>query len=234
MQVRCSLCGGESEIHPGQKMLSCSYCGSSLAVEERSGPEHLILPHERNDRFAEEAVRSLLARRKLAAPKDLAAEFFYLPYLMIKDDRGKMRTVPAPGAPSWALPLPYPPAGNFCFFDPDLAGEGKVVEAKEVPDEAHRILHLPVYRVRYRAAGKKFSAVVSGESLLVVADAYPPERPQSLSMPNILAAAALFVLLMFAGKIAQGHVGRFLMISILASAGYAGFMLRERMIRNAG
>ena len=70
MKVQCNLCGGENEVHPGQEMLFCEYCGSSLALERNGGPEHLILPHERNDKTAGEALRSLLAEKNMARPKD--------------------------------------------------------------------------------------------------------------------------------------------------------------------
>ena len=63
MRVHCDLCGGDNEIHPGQEMLHCSYCGSSLAIEDDGGTDHLILPHERRDSKAEKALVSLLARR---------------------------------------------------------------------------------------------------------------------------------------------------------------------------
>ncbi len=234
MLVRCDLCGGESEIHPGQEMLFCGYCGSALAIESGNAPEHLILPHERNDRHAEQALRSLLTEKRLARPADIKVEFCYVPFVIAESDNGGMRTLPAPGAPSWAKPLPFPPAGNYSFFEPGLAGKEKVFEIREVPAATRQLLHLPVYRIAYRSAGGGYSAVVAGESLLVISEKFPPAAGAPASIPNMLAAACLFAAFLFIGRIAAGWAGRAVFIFLAASAGYGFFSLRERMMKNAG
>jgi hypothetical protein len=234
MIVRCDLCGGENEIHPGQEILLCGYCGSSLALETRDAPEHLILPHERNDGHAELALRSLLTARKLARPADIKIEFSFVPYAIAGGSDGKARAVPAPGAPSWARPLPFPPAGNYSFFKKDLAGKEKVFDLRSVPEEARQLLHLPLYRIKYRAAGGKYDALVAGESLMTISDKFPPEVPAPASVPNMIAAACLFTVFLLIGRLASGWAARFVFVLLAASAGYVFFSLRERMIRNAG
>ncbi len=229
MLVKCSLCGGENEKHPGQEMLFCTYCGSALAVGEDDWKEHLILPHKRDDKSAGEALGSFLSRKNLARPKDIKVEFAYIPYLMIEDDREKMRTLPAPGAPSWSMPLPFPPSGNYCFFDKNLAGDENIVEPKEVPEDTWKILHVPVYRVRYAAAGEKYEAVVTGENLLVISEFLPPTKPSSVNMANILLAAALFVIFLFAGRFGSGFVNRLVYIMLTAAAGFTGMTIWEKV-----
>ena len=232
MKVQCNLCGGENEIHPGQEMLFCEYCGSSLAVERQGGAEHLILPHERNDKTAGEVLRSLLIEKRLARPKNMKIEFSYIPFVMIESDRGKMHTMPAPGAPSWAMPVPFPPAGNYSFFNESLASKEKVYPAKETPDEAHKLLHLPVYKIKYRAAGRKFRAIVVGESLIVLAKEFPPGMPAPLSIPNMIAAGSIFTGLLMAGHFMSGWGSRIGLIIIVSTISYAIFSIRERVMGN--
>jgi len=232
MIVNCRLCGGENTIHPGQEMLFCSYCGSALAVEEERGPERLILPHERSDRKAEEALRSFLATRALASPKEIRLEFAYVPYTMLEDDRGRLFGQPGRGTWPELGPLTFAPAGDYRFFEDSLAGDEKVFEHDEEPEtlaEAARILYLPVYRMRYRAAGKRFRALITGESWYVSADSLPPERPAGISVPNILAAAGMAVAYMFVGKLGHSAPARILVILAAALAAWAAFALRTRI-----
>jgi len=232
MQVNCRLCGGENSIHPGQEMLFCSYCGSALAIEEDRGPERLILPHQRNDRYVEEALRSFLARRSLATPKDIRIEFAYIPFTMLEDDRGHL--VGQPGKGSWPEvgPLTVPPAGSYRFFDETLAGGEKVIPLDEDPDtrsRAARILFLPLYRVRFRAAGKKYRVLIMGESYYVLADALPPERPAPVSVPNMLAAVSMAVAYLFIGKLGHSAAARILVIMTAALLSWGVFTLKARI-----
>ena len=233
MRVNCRLCGGENSVHPGQEMLFCSYCGSALAIEEDRGPERLILPHKRSDRNAEEALRSFLAEKSLAPPRDVKVNFAYIPYTMLEDDRGRLFGQPGRGAWPEVGPLPFPPAGEYRFFDEQLASGEKVVTLDEDTDTvaaATRILFLPVYRVNYKAAGGKYRALIMGESYYVFADSLPPERPRGISVPNILAASAMAVFFLFVGKLGHSHAARVLVISAAALAGWAAFSFRERLV----
>jgi hypothetical protein len=232
MQVNCRLCGGENSIHPGQEMLFCSYCGSALAIEEDRGPERLILPHDRSDRHAEEALRSFLAARSLASPKDIRLEFAYVPYTMLEDDRGHLFGQPGKGVWPEAGPLTVPPAGSYRFFDEPLAGGEKVIPLDEDPETlalAARVLFLPLYRVRYRAAGKKYRALIMGESYYVFADVLPPERPAPFSAANIIAAASMAVAYLFIGQLGHSAAARILVIMASALIGWGAFTLKARI-----
>ena len=111
MIVKCELCGGENRVHPGQKMLKCSYCGSALLVDDSNYPEHLILPHKRNDKAVEDILRSFLLKRNMGRPRKIEIKFCFVPYTMIEDENGKSSGYPAKGAPLTASPIPDPPAG---------------------------------------------------------------------------------------------------------------------------
>ena len=237
MRVSCSLCGGENEIHPGQKMLFCSFCGSALAVRERPGPERLILPHERNDRIAADALRSHLSLAERIAPRDVRVEFSYVPYLMLEDERGETVACPCRGAPREAGPIPAPPAGDYRWFDETLAGGETIVPLD--PSDAQtegvsRILHLPLYRIRYAAGGKKRRALVMGESLYVYADDLPPRRTPAPAAPGLIAALALTAAFLFVGRLGHSFAARGLVIAVASAVAWAAFTLRNRMVRADG
>jgi hypothetical protein len=231
MQVNCSLCGGENEIQPGQKMLFCSYCGSSLAIDGRSGPEHLILPHERNDRNAREALTSFLLTRRMPRPKDIKTDFSYVPFLLVDDGKGGMKTVSgAAKAPAGMGVLGYAPAGCYRFFDEKLAGKERIVPAAKNKTAAARILHLPVYRMRYTAGGASWKASAVGESWQVYAENVPPEQPSTLSLQSLLIPAALFVAFLLLGALGNGWLSRFFITCCAALAGYALLFFRKKVM----
>ena len=233
MRVSCSLCGGENTVHPGQKMLFCAYCGSALAVHEKRGPEHLILPHRRNDAHAALALRSHLLAAGCASPRDIRVEFSYVPYAFGLDEDKAAAGIPCRGAPRGACPLPSPPAGDYRFFDPRLAGGEEIVALEEAAaqyENAARILHLPLYRLAYRAAGKRLRALVMGESLHVYAESLPPRREASAGAANLLAALALTAVFFLVGRLAHSAASRAVVIAAAAAAAWLAWMLRQRMV----
>ena len=68
-----------------------------------------------------------------------------------------------------------------------------------------------------------------GESYYVFADMLPPERPGSISVPNVLAAAAIAVAFLFVGKLGQSAPAMILVIMTAALAGWGVFALKTRI-----
>ncbi|MBN1885084.1 MAG: hypothetical protein JW876_06135 [Candidatus Krumholzibacteriota bacterium] len=230
MNVRCRLCGGDNTVRPGQRMVTCAFCGSALALGEKEGPEQLILPHERTDRGATEALVSHLAERGLALPRGIPeVSFAYVPYAMATGERGTMETTAIAAAPRAARSIPWPPAGAWRFFDEALAGGEEIVPAGEIPGDAIRLLWLPLYTVRYRAAGKTRTAAIFGDSWLVLATDWPPGRPQTLDTRNVLLAAGLFVAYLFIGRLGAGLPARLVVIASAATTGWLALAARRRL-----
>jgi hypothetical protein len=230
MRVKCSLCGGDNEIHPGQKMLSCAYCGSSLAIDTTTGPEHLILPHERNDRHAREELRSFLVSRRMPRPKDIKIDFTYAPFIVTEDEEGRTSVISgADKPPAGAGVLPYPPAGCYQFFDEALAGKEKITPASKTEKGVTRILHIPVYHFQYGAAGRTWKASAIGESWQVHAEEFPPEQPSTLNMQNVLIAAGFLVAYLFIGKLGHGWLSRFVITFASAAAGFVLLTLKRKV-----
>ena len=231
MIVSCHLCGGENRVHPGQKMLFCSYCGSALAIREQRGLEHLILPHERSDRGAEEALGSFLLSKRRGRCEVTETRFAYLPFVLAEDDRGRLRVIPA-SKERWAT-VSYPPSGNYRFFDETVAGNETVVPVADDRVEGERLLHLPVYRLSYRAGRFTGQAAVIGGSWQVLADDLPPAAGESFDFSRALIAGALFAAFLFIGKLSPNWMARLVITMAVAAGGYAAVALRERVVRRA-
>lgn len=232
MLVRCSLCGGENAIKPGQEMLACSYCGSALAIDKTPGPEHLILVHARDDRAAESVLRSFLMEKNRKRPVRTAIDFSFVPYAMIENDDGEASIAPACASSAPQGGVPYPPAGEYRFFDESCAPPGKIVPADRIDTDAIRIVHLPVYGIRYETGEWKGTAAVVGESWQVIAADLPPERPRAMSVGLFIATALLFAAYLVIGKFAPNALGRLALIMAASSAGYALFTIYEKATKH--
>jgi hypothetical protein len=229
MIVSCNLCGGENRINPGQEILFCSYCGSSLAIKKERACEHLLFPHKRNDRIAEDTFRSFLLMRRRARCNVEEIRFAYVPFVLAEKKEGEMKLIPA-SKETWAT-ISYPPAGNYRFFDESLSEGETVVSASAAPKNDDRLLHLPLYRISYSAGSWKGTACIVGGSWQVYAYELPPEKPQPLNASYLVIAASLFTIFLFLGKLAPSWPGRFVLSMIAASAGYAFFTIRDRVVK---
>jgi hypothetical protein len=232
MLVRCSLCGGENAIKPGQEMLACSYCGSALAIDKAPGLEHLILVHARDDRAAENVLRSFLMERNRKRPVGAAIDFSFIPYAMIETGDGETSIAPACASLAPQEGVPYPPAGEYRFFDESGAPSEKILPADRIDKDAIRIVHLPVYGIRYEAGGWKGTAAVVGESWQVIAAELPPERPRALNIGLFIAAAVLFAAYLVIGSFASGALGRLALIVAASGCGYALFTIYEKATKH--
>ena len=231
MIVSCNLCGGENKVHPGQKMLFCSFCGSALAIQKEKGLEHLILPHERNDKSAGEALRSHLLSKRRGRCETVKTDFAYLPFVLVEEESGRTNIVPA-SEKIWAS-VSYPPSGNYRFFDETLAGNEKVVPLADEAAGGERLLHLPVYEISYRVGRFEGKAFVIGGSWQVQIDDPPPETGETFDFSRALKAGALFALFLFIGKLAPGWLARLALITIAAGMGFGIVLLRERVVKRA-
>ena len=231
MLVRCSLCGGENEREPAQKMLACSYCGAALALEAPRGPEHLILMHERDDAAAEDVLRSFLIEKDRKRPTKMTTDFSFTPYSMTEDDDGKGSVVPA--STSGTLPggAPFPPAGKYRYFDESCVSGETVIPADGITNGTVRIVHLPVYTIRYEVGLWKGKAAVIGESWQVVAGELPPERPRLMNLGLFVAALGLFIAYLILGRLASNILARLSLIMAASGGGYLAFRLHERASR---
>ena len=231
MLARCSLCGGESRIDPGQEMLVCSYCGAALAIDKPHGPEHLILTHKRNDDDAEKTLQSFLIEKNRKRPVTMATEFSFVPFLLIEDAEGTTAVAHASRSGSILGGVPYPPAGDYRFFDESCAAGESIVPAENIENGTTTIVHLPVYRIRYEAGNWRGKAAVIGESWQVIAEELPPEKSRAMRVGVILAAMGLFIAYLVIGKLASSLIARIALIATASSGGYLLFSIHQRIAK---
>ncbi len=229
MIATCTLCGGDNEYRPGEKMIVCSYCGASLAIEKPRGPERLILCHERNDFLAEQALGSFLLERDRRLPSRMKTDYVVAPFLMIEDDEGKTRIAPAAPLGRLGGAVPLLPAGKYDYLDDAAVESRKLIPARKVEPGTIKILHLPVYTIRYATGSWKGTACVIGESWQVLANDMPPERKRALNLAMLVAAVGLFVGYLFLGELARNLVSRLALITGASGAGYFLFFIHERI-----
>lgn len=227
MLVQCALCGGETPVEPGQKMLACSFCGASIALEESAEAEHIILAHARRDDAAGAALVSHLLERGRGRPTGVKTEFAYLPFWFVEDEKGEARLAPAARAWRHDGAAPYPPAGEYRYFDESASNE-KIVPAENPDPAATKLVHLPVYTIRYETGPWRGRASIVGESWQVVADDLPPERPRRPAKGLVLGAAGLFAAYFLVARLAPNVVARFALVAAAAGAAYLAFVVRER------
>jgi len=213
-------------------MLACSYCGAALALEMPRGPEHLILVHKRDDGAAENVLRSFLIEKGRKSPLRMATNFSFVPYAMIEDSDGKGSVEPACASGVLAGGAPYPPAGEYRFFDESCASGETIVPVEEAASDTVRIIHLPVYAIRYEGGAWKGMAAVIGESWQVVAGELGPERPRAMNPGLAVAALGLFIAYLILGRLASNILARLALIMAASGGGYLIFSLHERASRN--
>ena len=123
--------------------------------------------------------------------------------------------------------MPYPPAGAYRFLGAVEETE-TVVPADQADPGASRIIHLPVYELRYDADGWHGRAAVIGESWQVVAEELPPERGRRAGLRGGMIALVLFAGYFALAKIAPNPFIGFVAVAAAAAALYFVHSLRER------
>lgn len=231
MLVRCDCCGGENQTDPGHEMLVCAYCGTALAIEKRRGPERLILAHERSDSRAEAALRSFLIEKGRRRPVALSTAFSFMPFAMIEDADGATSLAPACASCANLGGTPYPPAGHYRFSDGTNPPGEPVVPEETTDPRAARIIHLPVYLIRYKSGGWNGDAAVVGESWQVIAGTLPPERPQALDLRALGALTGLFIAYFIIGALVPRAPARLSLVAGAALAAYGALVYHERAAR---
>jgi DNA-directed RNA polymerase subunit RPC12/RpoP len=227
--AKCTLCGGENEYQPGEEMIVCSYCGASLAIEKPRGPERLILAHVRNDALAELALGSFLLERDRRPPTRMKTDYAVAPFLMIEDEDGKTRIAPAAPIGRLGGAVPILPAGKYDYIDDATAESRRLIPAKRIEPGTIKILHLPMYTIRYETGGWKGIACVIGQSWQVLASDVPPGRKRALNAALLFAAVGLFLGYLFLGEIARNLVARLALIFGASGTGYFLYAFHERV-----
>jgi hypothetical protein len=229
MKVNCNFCGASNKLHPGQKILFCEFCGSAIAPTEYGEPDHLILPHQRNDKMAREMLISFLKTKNRRVPGKMNIDFSFIPFFMEEND--SIRNALQPANSSIDIKLPHPPAGDYRFFDSSLADKERIIPIDKEKKNTRYILHLPIYRINYQTPRGEWTAYAIGQSWQILADHLPTEEDVSVNMVNLLAAAALMIIYLFMGKLAPKLPGTMAIIFLASLTGFSLYKIRDRMVK---
>lgn len=229
MKVNCNFCGASNKIRPGQKILFCEFCGSAIALTDYGEPDHLILPHHRNDKMAREMFISFLRTKNRRVPKQINIDFSFIPFFM--EENGGVRNTLQSATSTIDVKLPHPPAGDYRFFDSSLAEKEEIISLDKKKKNVRYILHLPIYRINYQTHKGEWTAYAIGQSWQILADHLPTELEVSVNRTNLLYAAALMIIYLFMGKLAPKLPGTMAIILLTSLTGYSLYKIRGRMVK---
>lgn len=218
-EIRCSKCGAPVTAEAGDRFVTCGYCGARLYVDRSGAGFFYIMPFLIARDGAEGIFRRWASGPEVA--KDIGARSrvtglcrVYFPVYMFKRDVDGSEKVLVEPARASALPGMHSlkvPAGDLKTYDksfetgdaellsPDLDMIAYLPGLPGKPKE-QALVYLPMWKVEYEYAEKKYEAFIDGSSGQVFASAYK-RRSQ---VPYIGIALVLFVVF-----VAEGMLGYF-------------------------
>jgi hypothetical protein len=193
-RLACPQCGGENVLGSGERLLTCAFCGARLFVDRSGLVSHYRLPRLLDRERAAAALRRWMAGNDTvkdldtkATVEEVAPVSFPMWLFRVRRPAGEEVTV-EPAAPT---PVPQladldVPAGKL---EPYAAESGEVEEvAAAVPLATARgwlpdvdpadvaetaLVHLPLWRCRYRFREQSYVALVDGSTGAVLAAVFP-------------------------------------------------------------
>ncbi|HEX5758146.1 MAG TPA: hypothetical protein VF121_03035 [Thermoanaerobaculia bacterium] len=228
--LACPQCGGENVLASGERLLACPFCGATLFVDRSGLVSHYRLPRLLDRERAAAALRRWMAGNETvkdldrkATVEEVAPVAFPMWLFRVRRERGE-DVVVEPAAPT---PVPQladleVPAGKL---EPYAAEGGEVEEvgagvplatargwipgvaAASVGESA--LVHVPLWRCRYRFREQPYLAYVDGSTGAVLAAVFPAksESPyylvagvglllflaEGLLLSNLLVKAAAYI-----------------------------------------
>lgn len=218
MEIRCTQCGAELTVASDERLIQCTFCATALVVDAEGALFHEVMKATLNAEAVPSHLRRFLGGRDTVAGLDRDARLRrpileYFPFWAFTFDRGKGdQVVLEPAAPSSLQGLQglSLPAGNSLKWDPDLAGDARVLEP-EIPASTARswltnrhgdvkvrrtvLYHLPLYRVAYEYKGRTYHAAVDG----VTGKVFPADFPAKAEAPYYAVAVMALVVFLIEG-----------------------------------
>ena len=232
--VVCSQCGGRNDLPTGTRLITCSYCGTTLFVDRSEVVSHYSLPPLVEREEATAALRRWMAGNDTVKDLDRKArieevEAISFPVWFFRTSGGGAEEVYfEPAAPT---PIPQVtdlsiPAGRLEPYRPEDEEEMRVIDV-DVPLETARgwleqrqpgamretaLVRVPFWLFRYRHDGREFLAAVDASTGSVLASIYP-EKAES---PYFLVAALGVFLFGIEGLLITNPVAKLVVYAITA------------------
>jgi hypothetical protein len=196
-RLACPQCGGENALPSGVRLLACAFCGATLFVDRSGLVSHYRVPRLLDRERATAALRRWMAGNDTvkdldakAAIEEVAPVSYPVWMFRLRRPAGEEVTV-EPAAPT---PVPQladldVPAGALEPWAPETTEDAGVEEvAAAVPLATARgwlpgvtpenvaetaLVHLPLWRCRYRFRDREYLALVEGSTGAVLASVFP-------------------------------------------------------------
>jgi len=194
-RLACPQCGGENELPSGERLLTCAFCGARLFVDRSGLVSHYRLPRLLDRDRAAAALRRWMAGNETvkdldtkSAVQEVSPVSFPMWLFRVRLPSGEEVTV-EPAAPT---PVPQladldVPAGKLEPYAPE-GGEVEEVAASvplatargwvprlrgDVEASETALVHVPLWRCRYRFKERDYVALVEGSTGAVLASVFP-------------------------------------------------------------
>ncbi|MEM7048585.1 MAG: hypothetical protein AAF604_02950 [Acidobacteriota bacterium] len=191
--LTCPQCGGDNDLLSGVALAVCAYCDATLFVDRSGLVLHYGLPRLIDQRSAEQSLRRWMAGNetvknldRLAKVEEQAAVRFPMWFFRRRSAAGESTLVePAAPTPISQLAEIEVPVGKLETWVPE---EGVETVDATVPLETARswipeggreevaetaLVHVPLWRFRYRYDDQSYVALVEGSTGTVLASIFP-------------------------------------------------------------
>jgi len=237
LEIQCTQCGGPVPVDD-DGYVHCPACRSALYVDLR----RVCLHHQVEPAVGEGDLPGILGRWLHAMevpgrPRITRRELRYWPFWEVEaaDRRALLLATPSPFPELESIDVP---AGRRRAFDdateaaaraPTTFGDAALARTGADAASARlSLLHLPIYHLEYRLAGRPYVAVVEGVSGGVFAERAPPARTSQLDASHAMVFGATFGVFLLEGLLLPDLGPTLLGYGVTGAVLYKFFQSRRR------
>lgn len=196
IQISCHQCAAPLPVEQGRQFVTCEFCGSENFVDKRTAVMHYAVRDTIGAADAQAALRRWMGGNDTIKDLDTKAEitetkFEMFPMWLVRAKRNNVEKVilePAAALTVTELTELTIPASDLEPYDHTLDGQAieptvpvdtvkkwlndnQGIEASEITEIS--LVHLPIFRCKYRLEDRYYSAVVDASTSKVFANVFP-------------------------------------------------------------
>lgn len=229
----CTQCGGELYPDEGQRFITCPFCSSTVFIDKSKVVFHWYIASTYDDEKARSALFRWMSGNDTVKDLDKKAQvigksFAYFPLWYFKriDQHSKETILLEPAAPtaiSEIKTMQLPP-GDLVKYTPNIDADAeqptiplesaleRVVENELIPRQEiieSAIVHVPLYRFKYKFQGRDYTALVDAASGKVMANIFPAKEEIPYQLIGGVTATTYLILSIFPliGGLVGGEAG---------------------------
>lgn len=201
LALPCPQCSAQIPVADDQPFRACAHCGCTLFLDLGAFVIHAYVAPKLDQTAAAGAlIRFLKASEVTFEVSEVRPELVYLPFAVFSRHEG-VASVPLTLIGGRSLPFdakafsgalgPYDPTkAKGIILEPDQTLEEARAKLGAGADEPARLVHVPFYRVAYRAVGRRYELVVSALDGDGHAELLPPASSAALDKNYAMWAGA--------------------------------------------